>query len=205
MSGNRIALFGGSFDPIHLGHLTVAQDSRKQLSAEKIVFIPAKRSPHKKNKPKACDRDRLEMILLAIAGSDEFEVSECELTRPEPSYSLDTVRYFRQLYGDDAHLYWLIGADAVRDLHKWYHADEFLDECSVCIMNRGGVEIPDFGPIKEALGQDRAAKLKRNMISTPSVEISSTEVRRRVRDQEPLNDLVPSEVAEFIANKGLYR
>jgi len=107
----KIALFGGTFDPVHVGHTTVAGEAREHIGAEKVVFVPAKRSPLKGFLPQANDTDRLAMISLAIAADARFEVSDYELRKPAPSYTLETVRHFQQVYAEAVSIYWLIGAD----------------------------------------------------------------------------------------------
>ena len=144
MAKKKIALFGGTFDPVHIGHTAVALDAAGQIGAEKVVFVPAKRSPLKGFLPKASDRDRLAMISLAITGSEHLGVSDYELNRPAPSYTIDTVRQFQAEYGPDTLICWLIGADSVDDLQHWYAVDQLIDECILCTMYRGGCRPPDF-------------------------------------------------------------
>ena len=115
----KIILFGGSFDPIHTGHLRVAHHALKELGADELIFIPARRSPHKTDLPTP-GAHRFAMIAKAIDGIDSFSVSDCELLRPEPSYTLDTVGLSRVQVGSDVVLHWLIGADQLADLEKWY-------------------------------------------------------------------------------------
>ena len=116
MARRTITLFGGTFDPIHLGHTTVARAAAELIRAEKIIFIPAKRSPLKGFLPRASDEDRLQMITLAIADEERFEVSDYELSKPAPSYTLETVRRFQKACGADTSIHWLIGADGIDDL-----------------------------------------------------------------------------------------
>jgi nicotinate-nucleotide adenylyltransferase len=128
-SKHTIILFGGSFDPIHNGLLAVAAYAFERLEARRLIFVPARRSPHKGAGPRADGASRLAMIRLAIAGREGFEVSDCELHRAEPSYTLDTVRHFREQVGNDVEIFWLVGVDAGADLDKWYHIDELQDMC----------------------------------------------------------------------------
>src|SRR4030043_1662232 len=113
MAERKIALFGGTFDPIHLGHTPVAADASEHIGAEKIVFVPAKRSPLKGFLPRANDNHRLKMISLAIAGEKNFRVSDYELKRPAPSYTLATIRKFQADYGSETSIHWLLGAAGV--------------------------------------------------------------------------------------------
>ena len=167
MAKRKIALFGGTFDPIHLGHTTVAADALEHIGAEKIVFIPAKRSPLKGFLPRANDNDRLKMISLAIAGEKNFQVSDCELKRPAPSYTLATIRKFQADYGSETSIHWLIGADGADDLAYWYKITELIDACNLTTMYRAGCEPPDFAKFEEIWGHERIEKLQRNVIQTP--------------------------------------
>ncbi|OHB65197.1 MAG: nicotinate (nicotinamide) nucleotide adenylyltransferase [Planctomycetes bacterium RBG_13_62_9] len=205
MAQRRIALFGGTFDPIHLGHTQVAQAAATRIDAEKVVFIPAKCSPLKGFSPRAGDRARLEMIALAIAGTDVFAVSDCELQRPAPSYTLDTVRQFQRQYGPQTTIHWLLGADAVGDLAHWYRVRELIDECHVTTMQRAGYEPPDLDRFESIWGPHRVAKLKGDIIETPRIDISSTEVRRRLAAGGDVRDMLPPDVVEYIHRHGLYQ
>ena len=138
MAKRRIALFGGSFDPVHLGHTRVARAAAEQIEAETVVFIPAKCSPLKRFLPHASDADRLRMIELAIQEDAVFSVSDCELQRAAPSYTLETVKQFQADYGPETSIHWLLGADSVNDLTYWHAIDELIDICSLTVMIRGG-------------------------------------------------------------------
>ena len=201
----KIILFGGTFDPIHLGHITVADYALKNLGAEKLIFIPAKRSPHKSSFPEACDQARLEMLRLAAADRSEFEVSSCELKRAEPSYSLNTIRSFRKEYGSSVEICWLVGADAITDLARWFGICELIDECSLCVMLRGGVRMPDFTELEPVLGLYRIEKLRDNVISTPLIEVSSTEIRSKIARNETVEAMLDEKVRAYIEKKGLYK
>ena len=139
----KVILFGGSFDPIHTGHLRVAHHALHELTADELIFIPAHRSPHKTDFPTP-GHHRLAMIEKAIDGPDSFSVSDCELSRPEPSYTLDTVRFFRNRFGQDTILHGLIGADQLTDLEKWYGVGDLLNECRLSVIVRAGYPPPDF-------------------------------------------------------------
>jgi len=200
-----IILFGGSFDPIHNGHLAVAMFAGVHLNADQIIFIPARRNPHKKQAPIADDVSRLTMIHLAIMGKGCFGVSDCELTRPEPSYTIDTVEHYRRQYGPQANLFWLIGADMVAGLPYWHRVKELLTVCRLCIMYRGGMDKPDLTPLVDHFGQTAVDRLKNDMLETPLVDISSTEIRARIAAGQSVADFVPPPVLRFIEQKRLYR
>jgi len=204
MAQRRIALFGGTFDPIHLGHTRVADATAKQIGAEKVVFIPAKRSPLKGFLPHASDADRLSMTALAIAGNDCFSVSHCELERPVPSYTLDTIRQFRRDYGPETSLHWLLGADSIAEVVHWYKIQELIDECNLTTMQRPGYA-PDFDRFESLWGRERVAKLKRNVVQTPLIDVSSTEVRRRLAADEDVSGMLHPGVIQYIREHDLYR
>ena len=205
MAKIKIALFGGTFDPIHLGHTAVTGAAAECLDAEKIIFIPAKRSPLKKLLPKATDDDRLKMTALAIAGNEKFQVSDYELKKHQPSYTLETVRKFQADYGSDALIYWLIGADNTDDMPHWYGIVDLIDECNLCLMYRAGCEMPDFAGFGDLWGAERIEKLRRNVIKTPLVDISSSEIRRRLAAGLDVSSMLHPAVAEYIHRHRLYK
>ncbi|HUT47186.1 MAG TPA: nicotinate-nucleotide adenylyltransferase [Sedimentisphaerales bacterium] len=205
MARRKIALFGGTFDPIHIGHTTVAADAAEHIGAEKIVFVPAKRSPLKGFSPRANDNDRLNMISLAIAGEKNFQVSDYELKRPAPSYTLATIRKFQADYGSETSIHWLIGADGVDDLTYWYKISELIDACNLTTMYRAGCEPPDFAKFEEIWGRERIEKLQRNIIQTPLVDISSTEIRNRIAKNGDITKMLHPAVADYIRKNGLYQ
>lgn len=204
MFERKVALFGGTFDPVHLGHTAVAAAAKELIGAEKIVFVPAKRSPLKSFFPKAGDENRLSMIAAAISGNAGFDLSDYELKRTGPSYTLETVRYFQNDLGGDTVIYWLAGADNVEDLVHWYGVPELIDECNLAVMYRAGFEPPDFSRFEPVWGRQRVEKLQRNIIKTPLIDISSTEIRRRLSSGHDVSSMVCPEVLQYIREHGLY-
>ena len=205
MANRKIALFGGTFDPIHLGHTTVAADAFERTGAEKIIFVPAKRSPLKGFLPKANDDHRLNMITLAIEGEKKFQVSDYELKRPAPSYTLTTIQKFQADYGSETSIHWLIGADGLDDLTYWYKITELIDACILTTMCRAGCEHPDFVKFEEIWGRQRIEKLRRNIIQTPLVDISSTEIRDLIAKNGDFSKMLHPAVADYIRKNGLYQ
>jgi nicotinate-nucleotide adenylyltransferase len=205
MVEKKIALFGGTFDPVHLGHTAVAAAAAEHISVDKIVFIPAKRSPLKNSFPEASEDDRLAMIALAIADNKKFQLNDYELRKPKPSYTLETVRHFQSEYGSQALIYWLIGADSIYELSRWYGIVELIDECNLCVMFRAGFESPDFAKFKDVWGVARVEKLQRNVVPTPLIDISSTEIRSRLTAGHDVADMLAPQVADYIREHGLYR
>jgi len=205
MVKRKIALFGGTFDPIHLGHTTVAADALERIGAEKIIFIPAKRSPLKGFLPRASDNHRLKMISLAIADQMNFQVSDCELKKPAPSYTLETIRKFQSDWGNETLIHWLIGADSIDDLPYWYKITDLIDACNLTTMYRAGCEPPDFSKFEEIWGRRRVEKLQQNIIQTPLVDISSTEIRDLIAKNGNFSKMLHPSVADYIRKNGLYQ
>ena len=205
MAKRKIALFGGTFDPIHLGHTTVAADAAKHIGAEKIIFIPAKCSPLKGFFPKASDNDRFTMMALAIADNENFQLSDYELKKPEPSYTLETVRQFQADYGSGTLIYWLVGADSIDELPLWYGIIELIDECNLSTMYRAGCEPPDFAKFKAVWGPGRVEKLQRNVIQTSLIDISSTEIRNRLAAGCDVANMLHPPIVDYIRKHGLYQ
>jgi len=205
MTDKKIILFGGTFDPIHLGHTTVAAYAGEHIDADKIIFIPAKYSPLKSSSPVASEADRLKMLKLAICENEKFEVSDYELNKAEQNFTLETVRHFQQTSENGATIYWLIGADSIEDLANWYKITELIDECNLSVMYRAGFSLPDFSNFKNLLGTERIKKLQRNIIKTPLIDISSTEIRKRLAAGQNVSNMLTLAVASYIYEKGLYR
>ena len=205
MTKRKIALFGGTFDPIHLGHTIVANDAANCIDAEKVIFVPAKRSPLKGFMPKANDNARLEMITLAIKDEQKFEVSDYELKKPAPSYTLETVQKFLADYGSETSIYWLIGADSINDLSKWYKITDLIDICNIATMCRAGCEMPDFSRFEAVWGRKRIEKLQRNTVKTSLIDISSTVIRKRLSISLDVTKMLHPAVAKYIYEHDLYK
>jgi len=190
---------------MHLGHTAVAAAAAEHIGAEAIVFIPAKCSPLKESFPEASDNDRLQMIALAIAGNKNFQLSGHELKKSELSYTLETVRQFQTDYGSDTSIYWLIGADNIDDLPRWYRIVELIDECNLSVMYRAGCKTPDFAGFTGTWGAQRVEKLQKNVIETPLIDISSTEIRNRLAAGRDVTDMLSPLVADYIREHNLYQ
>ena len=204
MTEKRIALFGGTFDPVHLGHTVVAAAAGEQTGAEKVIFVPAKRSPLKVFFPEAGDEDRLAMAGLALAGNKGFDISDYELKKTGPSYTLETVIHFQQQYGEDTAIYWLAGADAVEDLQHWYGIAELIDRCNLSVMFRAGFSPPDFSRFESVWGSERVRRLQASVIETPLIDVSSTEIRKRLSAGRDVSGMVSPKVLQYIREHGLY-
>jgi nicotinate-nucleotide adenylyltransferase len=205
MFERKIILFGGSFDPIHLGHIQVAEFAFEYLKAEKLIFIPVRRSPLKAFFPVASDVERFVMIKLAIEGYENFLVSDYELQRPAPAYTLETVRYFLEQFGSDVCIHCLVGADSIGDLIHWYKITELIDLCNLSIMYRAGFDEPDFNQFESIWGSERIKKLQKNVIGTPLIDISSTEIRARILNGQDVSSMLDEKVLQYIKDKALYK
>ncbi|MBU6401272.1 MAG: nicotinate (nicotinamide) nucleotide adenylyltransferase [Verrucomicrobia bacterium] len=191
-NSKRLGLFGGSFDPVHLGHLLVAQAALEELRLDRLFFIPAAQSPFKPGVEPASPQERLRLLRLALAGQPACEIDEQEISRGGVSYSIDTVRdYTRRFAG--ATLFYLIGADHVPQLCKWRAADELAQQVQFVVIPRPGEPAAPLRP-----------PFRGPTLRGFPVGISSSEVRERVRTGLPITGLVPPAVAEAIRNQRLY-
>lgn len=200
-----IALFGGTFDPIHHGHLIVARAVVELLDYERVVFIPSPNPPHKIGRDLSDAVHRLQMARRAIEGEPRFEVSDIEIRRPGLSYTILTVESYRQAVGPDVPLAWVIGADSLPELHGWYRIRELVEGCRIVTAGRPGYAVPDLTLLERTLSPAQMARLRRDVLATPAIDISATCVRRRVRDGLSIRYLVPESVRAYIEEQGLYR
>ena len=200
----RIGLYGGSFDPIHFGHLISARSIAEQLSLERIVLIPSARPPHKRGVVLCDARHRLAMARLAVAGDPLFEVSDVEMHREGPSYTIDTVGEFRSRLGQEAELFWIIGADSLPELPTWHRIAELVARVQIVTATRPGWNPPAIESLAAVVGAVRARGLFDYCVSTPSVEISSTQIRERVATARSIRYLTPDKVTSYISANGLY-
>jgi nicotinate-nucleotide adenylyltransferase len=191
----KLGIFGGTFNPPHLGHLIVAESVRDQLRMERIFFIPSSTPPNKRDGTVAPGTDRLAMTQLAIKGNDSFEVSDIELSRGGVSYSVDTLAALAERYAK-AKLHLIIGADNLIEFETWKSPDRILAKAELVVVTRPGFE-PDE---RHGLFARRAIFVK-----IPQIAISGTDVRRRLKMGRSIRYLVPEKVEEYILRTGLYR
>jgi nicotinate-nucleotide adenylyltransferase len=188
----KVGILGGSFDPIHFGHLRAAENAREALGLGEVLFIPAGQPPHKRENALSPARDRLAMVTLATAGNRAFLPSDTELERSGPSYTVDTLKAFRaERPGDD--LFLVVGSDTLPEMSGWYQPERLFALCTVAVAGRPG-----------ALAGKAPAGAQVVELPGPGLEVSATDVRRRVRDGKSVRYLVPEAVAEYIAKRGLY-
>lgn len=205
MPDTGIALFGGSFNPIHHGHLIIARAVAERLGAARLVLIPSASPPHKQGEDLAHAHDRLRMVRLAVEGDPAFDVSDVEVRRSGPSYTFLTVEEYRRAAGAEVPLYWVIGGDTLPELHTWYRIRELAELCRIVTAVRPGYERPNLSPLGQVLAEDCVRRLADDVLPTPRIDISATEIRARVRAGRSIRYLVPEPVREYIEQRGLYR
>ncbi len=200
----RVGLYGGTFDPIHVGHLIVARAVREQLELDRVVLIPSARPPHKQTTELTDASHRLAMARLAVKGEDGLEASDCEVKRTGPSYTIDTVTAFRERLGPQAEVIWLIGADTLGELSSWYRVEALADACRIVIAARPGWESPDPAALRDRLRDDQLDRLRSSLLATPRVDVSASDIRRRAAAGRSIRWLVPEPVRQYIADHALY-
>jgi nicotinate-nucleotide adenylyltransferase len=200
-----IGLYGGSFNPIHNGHLIVARAVAERLQLDRVILLPSARPPHKVDHKLLDANHRAEMVRLAITGEPLFEFSDYDLTRDGPSYTIDTVTHFGELLGPHVELHWIIGADSLAELTTWYRVPDLVDACRIVTAARPGWDTIDWTPLRTVLSEIQIAALQAGVLQTPRIDISSTDIRRRVREGQSIRYLVPDAVREFIETQVLYR
>ena len=198
----RIGVFGGSFDPVHLGHLTIAQDAVEQLELDRLIFVPAAVSPFKQHRQPVEGRHRFEMLQLATADNLQFEVSDLELARGGVSYTVDTIQHLQGEH-PGAELFFIVGLDSLVEMHRWHRVEDLLTICTVVPFGRGG-EDPEAVAEKSELSNVWKEQLLARLIRIHEVEVSASEIRMRVAEGLSIHYLVPPEVEMYIAEHHLY-
>lgn len=200
----RVGLFGGSFDPVHLGHLLIAESALETLSLDQVRWIPAATSPLKRGGPVASDADRLEMLRLAIDGADGHLIDECELTRGEVSYTVDTLMDLHRRFAD-ADFYFIIGSDSLATWRQWRSPQRIMELAHLAVVQRGGEPAADFSPLEGLATQEQIANARRNVIPMPAIELSSSDLRSRIAAGRGIRFRTPRGVEDWILSRGLYR
>jgi nicotinate-nucleotide adenylyltransferase len=213
----RIGLFGGTFDPIHWGHLRSAEEVSETFDLDRILFIPASIPPHKRGQTATPARDRLQMVRLAAAKNPRFRVSTVEISRPGVSYSIDTIRHFAARKGKEDSLFFIIGLDAFREIGSWKDFTEIFPLCDFIVTSRPGSK--DSDPlrgtgvaVKKLFCYDRKRRNYKHwsgtrifFIKLTDIAISASRIRERVKEGKSIRYLVPWGVETYIKNRGLYQ
>ena len=214
--GRKIGIFGGTFNPIHLGHLRSAEEIRESFALDRIYFVLAARPPHRSGDTLVSAAHRLKMVELAVADNPFFQASAVELERTGPSYSIDTIRSFRQML-DPAALFFVVGLDAFREIHTWKEYASIPELCHLIVTSRPGVSTPppdQLLPValQPALWYDPVQRMYHHTSGHSLVfheihglQISASQVRSLLRQSKSIRYLVPSTVAAYIADNALYQ
>ncbi len=214
----NIGLFGGTFNPFHNGHIGIIDHVKEQYGLEKIFFIPSATPPHKSDINLACANDRFNMVKTSLETFDDFFVSDKELTREGPSFTIDTINEFRNEHDSSTRFYLLMGSDAFLDITTWKDKDKIFKIVPIIIMLRGFwqnydtiASFIDENISKEYIfnrednGFRHRTKQKILLCSVPKIDISSTMIRKLVKDRKPIKNLVPADVEKIITAKELYK
>jgi nicotinate-nucleotide adenylyltransferase len=196
----RVGVLGGTFDPVHIGHLILAEEARDQLDLSIIYFVPAGDPPHKRDRHLAPVDERVRMIELAIAGNACFQVSRVDADRPGPHYTIDMVELIKGQLPLGSQLYFLMGFDSLRDLPGWHEPARLVAACHLVALTRHDIEL-DWGKLEAALPGIRQ---RVTILDMPELEIASNQIQARVRAGRSIRYLVPAAVRGYIQDKKLY-
>ncbi len=198
----RLAIMGGTFDPIHLGHLVTAEAVRDEFNIDEVLFIPTGRPPHKSNVNMTTGKHRYLMTVLATAENPYFKVSRMEIDRTGATYTVDTIQEVRKRYGKETQIYFITGADAMLQILSWKDSDKLLTLCEFVAVTRPGYNKEDL--IKQVEGIREKYNTKIHFLEVPALAISSSDIRRRLNELKPIKYLVPLEVENYIKKHDLY-
>jgi len=198
----KLGVLGGTFDPIHNGHLAVADEVRSQLKLDEIIFMPAGQPWLKAGKPLTKAKHRLEMVRLAIADRAYCKVSTMEIDRGGPSYTIDTMAELKKKRGDEDELFFILGWDSLAELTEWREPERIIRLCQLVAVPRPGYPQPDLNMLERSISGLSGRVV---ILDKPEVDISASDIRERVEQGESISGLVPEAVERYIREKGLYR
>lgn len=200
----RIGIFGGSFDPVHLGHLWIAESALESLALDQIRWIPVATSPLKQHGPTAADEDRLQMVRLAVSGCQQHMVDDREIRRGDVSYTVDTIAELAEEHAG-ADIYFVIGSDSLADIRKWHQPQRLLELAIPAVVQRGGEGEIDFSVLDGLAAPERIELIRNSIIRMPLIEISSSDIRSRVAGGRSIRFRVPRAVEALIDAQRLYQ
>jgi nicotinate-nucleotide adenylyltransferase len=200
MPCQRIGVLGGTFDPIHIGHLILAEEAHDQLELEIVYFVPAGDPPHKRERRLAPVQHRVRMTELAIAGNDAFRVSRVDADRGGPHYTIDMVQIIQSQLAPGCELFFLMGFDSLAELPTWHEPARLIAACHLVALTRHDIDV-DWEKLEAALPGIRQ---RVTILDMPELEIASHQLQRRIREGRSIRYLVPDEVGAYIREKGLY-
>lgn len=199
LSGRRLGIMGGTFDPIHYGHLVTAEAARERYGLERVLFIPTGCPPHKKPGSVSDFWDRYMMVMLAVLSNPNFEASRLEYDRGGVSYTIDTVIQLRGIYGDDTEFYFICGVDTILEIFSWKRPHDLFRMCRFIVATRPGY---DLGRFYEMLGDTYRDAV--TVMEIPMLDISSTDIRERVKKGLSIKYLLPEAVESYIYKNKIY-
>jgi nicotinate-nucleotide adenylyltransferase len=200
----RIGVFGGTFDPVHLGHLILAEQCREQGRLDQVWFVPAASPPHKQGQTLTPFAQRVEMLALALAGQPAFRIDDLEKDRPGPSYTVHTLEEIRRGH-PNAELFLPIGSDTLLDLPHWYQPARIVEMAGLLVTHRPGWPVPPVSEVEAVLHLPPGVNLRLEVVEAPLIDIASRDLRRRAAEGRSLRYLVPRAVEAYIHDKRLYR
>jgi len=199
----RLGIFGGSFDPVHYGHLLLAETCREQARLDLVLFVPAAAAPHKQDRQQSPGRDRIEMLKLAIGGHEQLAVSTIEMERGGVSYTVETLTALAQQH-PTATLFFLMGADSLQDLHTWREPRRICELALPLVVHRAGAAAPDLAGFRDLVSDERLEQMRGLQVEMPIIELSSTDMRNRVRTGRSIRFRTPRAVEKYIETHQLY-
>lgn len=198
---SALGIIGGTFNPIHNGHLLAAEHARCELGLEKVIFVPAARPPHKEGLDILDGENRLKMVALAIEGNPGFAVSDLELTRPGPSYTVDTLKHYQTRYPGKS-IYFIMGADSLLLFNTWKEANDLAEKGRFVVVTRPGYRFDwEKEPLASLPGSLRLCSV---FLEIPGIDVSSSEIRNRVKNGRSIRYMLPEKVESYIREMGLY-
>ena len=197
---DKIAIFGGSFNPIHLGHLSVAKCALDECRLKKVIFLPNANPPHKNKEGIIPAIHRYNMVSLAIEDFNDFEISDYEMNSDKPSYTINTMRYMKSAF--NAELFFIIGADSLYTLNLWKSYDELIHECSFIVADRNCTEGEN---LKNAVLELEKKGGRAEIIKMPKIDVTSTMIRQYILSGKDISAYVPGKVNEYITANNLYQ
>lgn len=199
----RIGVYGGSFDPVHIGHLLLAETARVQQSLDRVDFVPLGTPPHLKN-VRTSSEMRYQMLLAALAPYPEFTVERFEIDSPKVSYTIDTLRYYQERYPQDE-IFLILSSETLNDLPNWRFPAEICQTASLIVACRAGYPDPDFDALRRFVSEERVNVFRSQTIAMPSLEISSSAIRTRVAAGQSIRFMTLDGVIKIVQENGLYK
>jgi nicotinate-nucleotide adenylyltransferase len=196
-----IGVLGGTFDPIHIGHLIIAEEARLRLGLSQVIFVPAGQPWLKEHRNFTPGEHRMEMLRVAIAPNPYFRVSTVDLERPGPSYTVDTLTDLRRELGQEANLYFILGVDAIPQLPTWREPQKIVELCHLVVARRPGVKDLDLHSLERSIPGISSRII---ILDNPLIDISSSEIRKRVAEGKSIHGMIPEAVERYIKEKRLY-